>query len=62
MFLRVGFLYFDSWFLRVGFLDFDSWFFSCFSQIAISSHGTLHLALSLVGMHSTTASTWVTKF
>ena len=34
-----------------------------FSLFAIASHGTLHLALGLVGMHSVAASIWVlTKF
>ena len=34
-----------------------------FSLIAIASHGTLHLALSIVEMHSAAAATWaVTKF
>ena len=36
---------------------------SCFSLTAFDSHGILHLAFSLVSMHSTSVSKWaVTKF
>ena len=36
---------------------------SHFSQTAIYSQGSLHLALDLIGMHSAAASIWVvTKF
>ena len=50
----------------VGFLIFskDAFFMlSCFSLTAIDSHGTLFLALGLVGKHSAAVPIWVvTKF
>ena len=49
----------------VGFLlsKDDIFMSSHFSLITIASHGTLHLVLVLVGMHSAAASMWaVTKF